>query len=167
MENLPFEVWFIILSYLPPNDLIEASATCKLFFDFSWKNSFFKEKLLHSRLLFNNSRAIFDCYENACLSFYGQLRFSLGKYVKCEDYFMKAREVMSKLMFSVLPFRVWNHMFLCERSQYCIDMYIYCTKFCVSNKKISDHINKNLYVPIQQLCLLEKELGVIQKVRNG
>ena len=59
---------------------------------------------------------------------------------------------MSKLMFSVLPFRVWNHMFLCERSQYCIDMYIYCTKFCVSNKKISDHINKNLYVPIQQLC---------------
>ena len=74
---------------------------------------------------------------------------------------------MSKLMFSVLPFRVWNHMFLCERSQYCIDMYIYCTKFCVSNKKISDHINKNLYVPIQQSCLLEKELGVIQKVRNG
>ena len=64
---------------------------------------------------------------------------------------MKVREIiMSKVMLSVLSFRVWNHMFLCERSQYCIDMCHYCTKSYVSNKKISDNINKKLYVPIQK-----------------
>ena len=131
MENLPPEVWFIILFYLPISDLVEASSVCKLFFNLSRKNSFFffVEKLLHSRLLFNNSRVISDCYENAFLSFYGQLCFSLEKYVKEEDYFRKAKEIiMKKLIFSTLPLRVWNYMFLCERSEYCIDMCIICTK---------------------------------------
>ena len=69
MESLPPEVWLIILSYLPLNDLIEVSAVRKLFFGLSRKISFFNEKLLHSRLLFNNSHSVFECYENACLSF--------------------------------------------------------------------------------------------------
>ena len=106
---------------------------------------------LHSRLLVNNSRSVFECYQNACLSFYGELRSCLEKYVKSEDHFIKAREIiMSKLMFSVLLFRVWNNIFLCERSQYCIDMCNFCTKSYVSNKKISDHINKTLFVPIEE-----------------
>ena len=106
MDNLPVEVWLIILSYLSPNDLIWASATCEMFFELSRKNSFFTEKLLHSRLLYNNSRVIFDCHENAFLSFYQKLCFSLEKYVSSEDYFLKGREIiMSKLMFSELPFR--------------------------------------------------------------
>ena len=151
MESLPPEVWLIILSYLPLNDLIEASEACKLFFGLSRKISFFNEKLLHSRLLFNNSRSVFECYENVCLSFYGELRSCLEKYVKSEDHFIKAREIiMNKLMFSVLLFRVWNHIFLCERSQYCIDMCNFCTKSYVSNKKISDHIIKTLFVPIEE-----------------
>ena len=110
MENLPAEVWSIILSYLSPNDLIEASATCKMYFELSSKTSFFTEKLLHSRLLFNNSRVILDCYENASLTFYGQLCFSLKKYIKDENCFLKAREIiMNKSMISALPFCVWNH----------------------------------------------------------
>ena len=151
MENLPPEVCFIILSYLPLNDLVEASSVCKLFFNLSRKNSFFVEKLLHSRLLFNNSCVIFDCYENAFLSFYSQLCFSLEKYVKEEDCFLEAKEIIvKKLMFSTLPLRVLNHMFLCERSQQCIDMCIICTKSYISNKKISDHISKKLYEDIEQ-----------------
>ena len=66
MENLPPEVWLIILSYLPLNDLVQASAVCKLFFGLSRKISLFNKKLLHLRLLFNNCRFVFDCYENAC-----------------------------------------------------------------------------------------------------
>lgn len=36
-----------------------------------------------------------------------------------------------------------------ERSQYCRDMCLYCTKLYISNKKISDHIS-NLRGPIEQ-----------------
>ena len=152
MDRLLSEVWFIILSYITHNDLIEASAACKLFFGLSRKNYFFVEKLSHSRLLlFNNSRVNFDSYENVFLSFYGQLCFSFDKYTKEEDYFLQAKEIiMKKLLLSTLPLLVWNHVFLCERFQYCIDMCVFCTKLYVSNKKISDHINKKLYVLIEQ-----------------
>ena len=144
-------MWLIILSYLPLNDLIEVSAVCKLFFGLSRKTSFFNEKLLHSRLLFNNSHSVFECYENACISFYGELCSCLEKYVKSEDHFIQAREIItSKLMLSLLPFHVWNHMFLCERSQYCIDMCNFSTKSYVSNNKISDRINKTLLMPIEE-----------------
>ena len=89
METLPPEVWLNILPYLSLNGLIEVSAVCKLFFGLSRKICFFNEKLLHSRLLFNNSRSVFECYENACISIYGELCSCLEKYVKSEDHFIK------------------------------------------------------------------------------
>ena len=53
-------------------------------------------------------------------------------------------------MLSILPLRVWNRIFLCERSQYCIYMCNFCTKSYVSIKKKSDHINKILFVPMEE-----------------
>ena len=151
MESFPSEVWLIILSHLLLNDLIEVSAVCKLCFCLFKRISFFNEKLLYSRLLFNNSCSVFECFENACLSFYGELHSCIEKYVKGKDHFIKAREViMSKLMLSILLFRLWNHIFLCGRSQYCIDMCIFCTKSYVLDKKISGNINKTLLVPIEE-----------------
>ena len=58
--------------------------------------------------------------------------------------------IMNKLLLSVLPFRVWNHMFLCERAQYRIDMCNFCTKSFISNMKISDYINNTLFVQIEK-----------------
>ena len=78
---------------------------------------------------------------------------------------MKAREIiMNRLMLSILPFRVWNHIFLCERSRYCIGMCNFCTKSYVSNKKISDHINKTLFVPIEEFHpSIRKEIVLAEK----
>ena len=167
MESLPPEVWLIVLTYLPLNVLIEASAAWKLFFILSRKISFFNEKLSHSRLMFNNSRFIFGCYENACLSFYEQLRLRLEKYVMGEDYFMNVKEIiMNKLLLSVLPFCVWNHMFLCEKDQYSIDMCNFCTKSFISNMKISDHINKTLFVQIEKFpSSLRKGIIMTDKIQ--
>ena len=61
--------------------------------------------------------------------------------------------MMGKSMYASLPFRVWNHLFLCERSQYGIDMCLYCSKLHIGNKKISHHINQHLYVPIEQFLI--------------
>ena len=103
----PSGVWLIVLSYLPLNDVIETSSVCKWFFGLSRKISFFNKNLEHSRLFFNNSRVIFDCYEISCLPFYGHLRFCLEKYVRDEDYFMKSKKnKMTKVLTSILPFCV-------------------------------------------------------------
>ena len=41
-------------------------------------------------------------------------------------------------------------MFLCKRSHPCKDMCHYCTKSYIASKKISDHINKKLYIKIEK-----------------
>lgn len=57
---------------------------------------------------------------------------------------------MDKVYFSVLPFRIWHHHFLCERSQCRYDVCKYCTKLYIQNRKISDHVNEKLFVSIDQ-----------------
>ena len=58
--DLPLEVLGIIFSYLIPNDIMEASAVCKLFYHTSRKNKLFVKKLDNSRKLFTCDKWIFD-----------------------------------------------------------------------------------------------------------
>ena len=86
------------------------SAVCKLFYYLSQNNAGFVEKLSHSRMRFSG----FDIYgrhRDACLYLAEQLSQALNKDFK-EDVFLKAKEIiMGRLIFSILPFRVWNHLF--------------------------------------------------------
>ena len=53
---LLFEVLVIIFSYLTPNNIIEVSAACKLFYCVSRENNFFINKLNDSLKLFKGDR---------------------------------------------------------------------------------------------------------------
>ena len=53
-----------------------------------------------------------------------------------------------KLCYSVLPFCVWNHIFLCCRSQYESIMCLFCTKLHLRNKKIRKTIKKKLAIDV-------------------
>ena len=96
-ENYHPKFGFQFFSFLPCNDLIEASAVCKLFYELSGKNSGYIEKLSHSGQLFNNSRIVFTRYEDVCLSFSGQLFYSLMQYVREEDCFFLMPKILSWL----------------------------------------------------------------------
>ena len=72
---------------------------------------------------------------------------------------------MDRLYYLVFPFHVWNHLFLCKRSQYMSNMCRYCTKLYIKNKKISDHINNNLFVHMNEFPTQLKEgIWVTQKI---
>ena len=148
--DLLIEVWVIMFSYLTPNDIIEASAVCKVFYHVSRKNKLFVKKLHDSRKLYNDDRWIFSYYSDVFVSFSNQLFVYLKEYVNEDNLFLAKDVLMDMLYYSVLPFHVWNHLFLCERSQYMANMCRYCTKFYIKNKKISDHINDKLFVEINQ-----------------
>ena len=97
--DLPFKVLVITLSYLTPNDIMEASAVCKLFYHVSRKNK--------------GDKGIFDChYSDVFISFSNQLFVYLEKHVNEEKLFLAKDVLMDRLYYSVLPFRVWNHLFL-------------------------------------------------------
>lgn len=67
--ELPFEVLVIIFSYVTPNDIIETSAVCKLFYHASRKNKLFVNTLRETRKLYKHDKWVFHYYENVCLSF--------------------------------------------------------------------------------------------------
>ena len=54
--DLPVEVWAIMFSYFHPNDLIEISATCKLFYHLSRKNELFIRKMENVKKLFKDCK---------------------------------------------------------------------------------------------------------------
>ena len=45
-----------------------------------------------------------------------------------------------------MPFHVWSYLFLCVRSQYESNMFLFCTKIYLRNKKLSRLIEKKLTV---------------------
>ena len=49
---------------------------------------------------------------------------------------------------------------MCERSQFNPDICRFCTRLYVSNKKISDYINNNLYVEINRFPVQPSE-GIV------
>ena len=51
--------------------------------------------------------------------------------------------VLDRLFHAILPFRVWNCLFLCVRSHNEKNTCRFCTRVYIKNKKISEHINKN------------------------
>ena len=147
--DLPFEVLTLILSYLRIKDLIEVSTVTKTYYLAVRKNKLFVQKLSDSRKLFNNQRLVFDYYYDTCLSFSNDL-FVYLKYV-CEDKLESVRDIMTKeIYYLFLPFRIWNHVFLCDRSQYVKDMRLDCSKLYIQNKRISYFINDELCLNISE-----------------
>ena len=125
---------------------MEASFVCKLFYHASRKNKMFPKKLEDSCKLFACDKWIFNsCCGDIFISFSNHLFVYLEKYVKKDILFLVKDILMDRLYHSVLPFHVWNHLFLCERSE---SMCGYCTKLYIKNKKVPNHINNNLFVPI-------------------
>ena len=82
-----------------------------------------------------------------------------------EKLFLVIDVLMNRLYYSVLPFCVWNHIFLCERLDDFSVMCRCCTKLCIKNKKISDHINNNLFVHMDEFPeQLKKGFSLTQEV---
>ena len=52
---------------------------------------------------------------------------------------------------SVLPFRVWSHMWCCCRSQYDPDICQFCTKLQVKDRKVHRFISKKLFIDSRKL----------------
>ena len=143
--DLPVEVLMVVFSFLHPNDMIEISATCKLFYQISRKNKLFVKTCTDSKKVFKEDKWwLCEHYYDMLFSLANQLSVCLKNLN--EDNLTLAKNVtFDKLFYSILLFRVWNHLFLCNRSQHELNMCKYCTKICIKHRKISDHINKNLH----------------------
>ena len=115
--DLRIEVWAIIFSYLRLNDLIEISCVCKIFCCLCQKNDFYVKKLHESRDIFKGRSWLFQSYRKLHESFYFGISREILLYFSTSHIHMLRKEISYRLYYSLLPFRIWNHVFLCGRSQ--------------------------------------------------
>ena len=150
-----------LLSCLELNDLIEVSCVCKDFYRLSRINSFYVKKLNESRQMFRNRSWIFSSFSSFCDIFYCRLFRTLLPYVPIDGIIKVRKIIEQKLYNAILPFCVWNHLFLCVGSQYESNMCLFCTKIYLRNKKLSRLINKNLTLDVLKHFPSQLSYGII------
>ena len=67
--DFPVEVWVITFFYLHPNDLIEISATCKVFYHLPRKNELFIRKMEDVEKLLKDCKDLSGCYYDLLVIF--------------------------------------------------------------------------------------------------
>ena len=148
MNYLPIEVWRLIISYLALNDVIQFSCVCKKFYRVSRYNSFYLKKLKESRRIFQDKSDVVFAYSKLCKEFYLALFGRLTPFIKVDNILNVIKIIWNELFFAIFPFRVWNHLFLCCRSQYESSMCLFLTKIYLRNKRLLLSIEKYLTVDI-------------------
>ena len=140
----------MFLSNLHLNNLIEISATRKFFYHLSRENKIFVKKMGESNRSLNCKAWFCDYYYDMCFSFSNRLAVCLIKHV-CMKSFIEAKSiVLDRLFHAILPFRVWNNLFLRVRSHNEKNMCRFCTRVYIKNNKLSEHINERLFVEIDK-----------------
>ena len=94
--DLPFEILVNIFSYLIPNDIMDASSVCKLFYQVSRKKRLFVKELNDSKKFFKVDKLIF----NSCSVFIfisNQLFVYLEKFFNEEKLFLVKDILMDRL----------------------------------------------------------------------
>ena len=141
--------------------LLRCQPSVKKVYHETRKNKFFMKKMSEVRKLCRNERIIYDKYYDAILCLGSQLSTSLKDYIPEETFSQVKKNLLDEIYYQVFPFRVWNHFFMCERSQFCVDMCRSCMNTCrncvklhVSSKRVSDYFAKILYVEIDHFSNL-------------
>ena len=127
----------------------------------SLNSLFYLKKLKESRRIFQEKSDIVSAYSNFCREFYLALYRRLVPFVKVDNILKVRKIIWNELFYAILPFLVWNHLFLCSRSQFESNMCLFCTKMYLKNKRLSAFIEKNLTVDVLDFFPVHLSYGII------
>ena len=110
------------------------------------KNQYYVKKLRESKNIFKDGPWLIETYKKLLERFYfGVYREMVVGFPVSHVHVFK-KEIYSRLYYSILPFHVWSHVFLCCRSQFESNMCLFCTKLCLKNEKVNGAINDTLKI---------------------
>lgn len=69
--------------------------------------------------------------------------------------------ITEKLFYSILPFRVLNHLFCAPGLSMKQNMCRFCTKIYIKHKNTSKYINDNLFIQITEFIPVQFSYGII------
>ena len=115
------------------------------------------------RQIFKDKSWIISATLMFCNTFYFTLFRKIIPYVGI-DHILKIRTIIrNKLFYTILPFRVCNHIWLSIRSQHERNMCLICTKIYLRNKKLSKVIDKELTVDVLNYFPIQLSYRVISE----
>ena len=109
--NLPIKIWAIIFKYLRLINLVEISRICKTFYRICEKNQYYVKKLRESKDIFKDRSWLIETYEKLLERLYSVVYREVVVSLPISQVHVFRKEIYSRLYYSLLPFRVWNHVF--------------------------------------------------------
>ena len=76
------------------------------------------KQLTELRKIFKDRSWIVSCYALFCDTFCDTLFRKLVPYVSIDQVLKARKTILNKLFYDLLPFHVWNHIWMCVRSQH-------------------------------------------------
>ena len=131
---------FLVFKHLRGIDLIEASAACK-----DWNHvvqTRFISKLKETHKIHTDREWLMKSYRKNFDRFQNDIYWDIINYLSVEKIAVLEREIYERMFYSVLPFRVWSHLWYCCRSQFDSNVCQFCTKLQIKDKKVTKVINK-------------------------
>ena len=140
------ELWALNFTYITSNiELLNAPICSKMFYILVHKNNRYKLRLDHSKQILS-SKNVFNRYLDAWISFNYQLSSKLDL---IEDLmFAVKNKILNDIIFETLHFRVYDHLFFCNRYFYYEKYCCFCTRFHVRDKVLSHFSNQKMSLPV-------------------
>ena len=70
----------------------------------------------------------------------------------------KMKKTLDDILFEILPFRIFYHLFYCHKGFYVFDKCVFCTKFHVRKRHLSDYLNNALTYPRNYFCDFKEKI---------
>ena len=160
MSLVPTEVWSLIFNYLREIYLIEVSAVCK-----EWngivQTKTFISKLRETHKIHFDRDWLLKPYKKFFDRFCNDMYWEMIYWLSIEKLDVLEDEVYNRMFYSVLPFRVWSHLWKCYRSQFDPNVCQFCTKLQIKDKKVTKKINKKLTFDARKMFPANLYYGVI------
>ena len=144
---LPVEIWMLNLSYLPLIDLFNVSICSKAFYSMARENVQLKMKLKYPHSLIKCSD-LFERYWGLVLSVGHEFSKKFMNYFDEDNFLLVKKKLLDDILFETLPFRIFHHLFYCNRGFYVHDKCVFCTIFHVREGYLSDYLNNSFTYPL-------------------
>ena len=131
-------MWFEFVKRLALIDVINFSMTSKKFYQIVWKNKKYKKVMWLSKFLVNFDEDYFEFIENnlKLLTKKIQTKFK-EKIIKNIFVFNRIDLKVQKIIYQLLPFRIFCHLFFCRKDSKTAGKCLICTRIFVDNHDIS------------------------------
>ena len=146
--DLPNEMWRHVLLFLKYNDVFISSLVCKRFHLISLSYPDYKDRLVMSRsILRSDTDEVFEFVKKCLDEVSENIWLGFSGLFKSRQYLKSILNIKRKrIRYELLPFKVHEHLFPCQRGIRDAGRCNFCTRFFLEN------CDETILIKMQHIC---------------